>query len=97
MGWPCLYGGSLGRQRQNRRLNHVRPKLPARHSVNEREAVSAVPESALMRKLELERGLKAGGHRLLVAQPDSARLIAFGPREAHRLARRRRIADPGQK
>ena len=42
-----------------------------------------------MRQLELERGLKTRSHGLLIAKPDSARLIWPGPREAQDVARNR--------
>jgi hypothetical protein len=51
---------------------------------HESKPIGAVPESALLRQLELERSLEAGSHRLFLAEPSGARSIALGRREPQR-------------
>jgi hypothetical protein len=53
---------------------------------DESEAVGAAAQSALLRQTELERGVKAKSHRLLLQRPDRARSIRAGRRQAQNLA-----------
>jgi hypothetical protein len=49
-----------------------------------------------MRQLELERGLDAGSHGLLLPEPSGARSIALGLHEAQRFASHCGITKQGE-
>jgi len=60
------------------------------------ESVGAVSESPWLRQLKLKGGLKAGTHRLLLAEPSGARPIALGRRKPQRFARHFGIANQAE-